>query len=106
MTMPEARHRAAIGVFATAADLDAVAARLLGQGISHCLTFTVAQSGGGDDPVPGNPPLSAATLDELRARFPAAMVLRVDLSGSARGEALVAQILLDSAAQSVQLHDL
>tara|TARA_R110002124_G_scaffold63350_3_gene172868 strand:+ start:2511 stop:2825 length:315 start_codon:yes stop_codon:yes gene_type:complete len=104
--MPEARHRAAIGVFATAADLDAAAARLLGQGISHCLTFSMAQSGPSDEAVRGDPPLSAATLGELRARFPAAMVLRVDLSGGAREESLVAQTLLSSAAQSVQLHDL
>jgi len=66
----------------------------------------MAQSATSDETARGDPPLSAATLGDLRARFPAAMVLRVDLSGGAREEALVAQTLLNSAAQSVQLHDL
>jgi len=101
--MSEARHRAAIGVFATTADMDAVTARLASQGICCCVSFPAAQETAG--PGQGDLPLSAATLGDLRARFPSAVVLRIELKG-AREEALVAQTLLDSAAQSVQLHDL
>ncbi|HLV82199.1 MAG TPA: hypothetical protein VKY62_00305 [Devosia sp.] len=104
--MTEVRRRAAIGIFATAAELDAVAARLTSQGISGCMSCPLAQAvaemGQGDD----QPALSAATLSDLHTRFPTAMMLRVDLSGNAKEEAMVAQTLLSSAAQSVQLHDL
>ncbi|MCS6762422.1 MAG: hypothetical protein MO846_11055 [Candidatus Devosia symbiotica] len=100
------RHRAAIGVFANTADLDAVAIRLRDQGIDHCLSFAVDQTSASNESSRGSPPLSAATLGDLRAKFPTAVVLCIDLSGSSKEETLVAQTLLNSAAQSVQLHDL
>ena len=104
--MPETRRRAAIGIFANNADLDAATLRLHDRGIDDCVWFAV--DAGIPDPRTGSAilPLSPATLEALRARFPHALVLRVDLGGGAREDALVAQTLLESAAQSVQLHDL
>jgi len=103
--MSEARRRAAIGIFATTADLDAVATRLASQGISRCVSCPIAQAVAEMGPGHDRPALSAATLGDLRLRCPSAVMLRVDLKG-AKEEALVAKTLLESAAQSVQLHDL
>ncbi|MGV8855812.1 MAG: hypothetical protein ACOH2L_14325 [Devosia sp.] len=104
--MPEARRRAAIGIFANSADLDAATLRLHDRGIDGYLSFQVEAGSSELEQGRGNPPLSPSTLDALRARFPHALVLRVDLTGGAKQDALVAQALLESAAQSVQLHDL
>ena len=103
MSMSEARRRAAIGVFATTADIDAVTTRLRSQGVRCCTWCPIAQAVA--DMGQGRPALSAATMGDLRTRYPQALMLRVDLHGS-HEEALVAQTLLDSPAQSVQLHDL
>ncbi|MGV8832055.1 MAG: hypothetical protein ACOH2N_08785 [Devosia sp.] len=104
--MSEARRRAAIGIFATSADLDAVTLQLHNQGIDRCVSFAVDLGAIETEQGRGNPPLSSAMLGDLRARFPHTVVLRVDLSGAAKEEDLVARTLLGSAAQSVQLHDL
>ena len=104
--MSAARHRTAIGIFANAADLDAVTARLLDQGIDRCMSFDVGSGSVEVQQFRGTPPLSSSMLGDWRARYPSAFVLRVELTGGAKEEAMVARTLLDSAAQSVQLHDL
>ena len=103
--MSQERLRTAIGVFATTADLDAVAARLRRQGINQCVACPIAQAAAALWQDRDLPALRDDMLGELRARFPEAIMLRVDLR-SASEEALVARTLLESSAQSVQLHDL
>ena len=104
--MSVVRHRTAIGIFANSADLDAVASRLHSQGIDRCTSFDVGSGATEPREFRGAPPLSSSLLVDLRARYPNALVLRIDLTGGAKEEALVARTLLESAAQSVQLHDL
>tara|TARA_R110002020_G_scaffold18686_28_gene64924 strand:+ start:1125 stop:1439 length:315 start_codon:yes stop_codon:yes gene_type:complete len=104
--MSEARRRAAIGIFTTTADLDAVMSRLHSQGIDRYVAFDIASPPHGAAQSSATPPLSPAMLGDLQARYPHAFVLRIDLTGGPKEEALVARTLLDSAAQSVQLHDL
>ena len=104
--MRETRRRAAIGIFANTADLDAATSRLRSKGIRHWEWFTVTPGSPATGQGGGHPPLSTSMLGDLRARYPTALVLRVDLTGGAAEETLVAQTLLESAAQSVRLHDL
>lgn len=106
MPKPEVRCRVAIGIFADAAGVDAVRLRLHSQGIDRCVSFDIGSATTENQQGNGSPPLSSAMLGDLRARFPCAVVLRVELTGAAKDEALVARTLLESAAQSVQLHDL
>lgn len=103
--MPEIRRRAAIGIFNTAADLDAVSSRLRNQGIERCVAFDIGLAAAGLQQVGAFPLLSSSLLGDLRARYPHAFMLQVDLTGGAKEEAMVARTLLDSPAQSVQLHD-
>ena len=104
--MPEVRRRAAIGIFNTAADLDAVTSKLRSQGVDRCVTLDVGSAAVGIQQVGPFPLLSSSLLGDLQARYPDAFMLQVDLTGGAKEEALVARTLLASAAQSVQLHDL
>jgi len=104
--MPELRRRAAIGIFATSAELDAVTARLRSQGVERCVWFDVDSGLLSLPQAGGTPTLSPAMLGNLQARYPHALVLQIDLTGGIKEETMVAKTLLDSAAQSVQLHDL
>jgi len=103
--MSEVRRRAAIGIFTTVADLDAVTSKLRSQGVERCETFDVGSAANEISRGGAFPLLSSSLLGDLQARYPHAFVLRVDLTGGAKEEAMVARTLLDSAAQSVQLHD-
>lgn len=90
------RRRVAIGVFATRAEAQATVARLQALGIDHseCLPLPPGQAPSAlAEPRPASPGDS-----------PGLVMVRAYL-GSMADEQTVVVALLDSAAQSVQLHD-
>lgn len=94
------RRRMAIGVFATAGDAEVIVARLRALGIAHHDCF----------PLPPDQALSDLGLEEVDRQsgksplVAGPVVLRIHLKTAADEQAVV-RTLLDSTAQSVQLHD-
>lgn len=99
--MDVARRRMAIGIFAKGEDVEAIIGRFGTLGISHheCFSLTPGHE-------PSEQELYGSRQDAiaLPALAGSRVMLRVYLDTLA-DEQVVAKILLESAAQSVQLHD-
>lgn len=97
--MDRSRRRVAIGVYATADDAAATMARLQALGIAHsqCLPLPPDQAASAlTAPVPAKPPDASSS---------GPVVVRTYLRSMA-DEQVVVMALLESAALSVQLHDI
>ena len=103
--MGSSRRRVAIGVFAAAADIEAVIGRLRTLGIERCEHFALPADQSPSDLAlqgPGHRPVMEADMSEPAS---GPFMLRVYPNTIAE-EQTVARMLLESAALSVQLHDI
>lgn len=98
------RRRMAIGVFATLGDVEVAIARLEALGIRRHECFALPAGQSPSDLVPRQLEQAHFDLGNGHAPEPGHMVLRVYVD-TVREEQLVAGALLDSPAESVQLHD-
>lgn len=96
--MGRVRRRLAIGIFDNIDAVETIMARLGALGITGCECFALSE-----DDVTVEP--EHVALDEAASRAEGHLVLRVYLDTPA-DEQRVAEILLASAALSVQLHDI
>ncbi|WP_332690398.1 hypothetical protein [Devosia sp.] len=102
--MDPIRRRMAIGIFATVKDVETTIARLDALGIHRHECFSLPLDQAPSELVPHGLDQAPVDLRDLHVPVSGHILLRVYLE-TVRDEQIVARALLESAAESVQLHD-